>query len=348
MPFLFIGTTGDQAGQSLLAWTVARRLSEKGLDVGFFKPRSTSLIPRNGLWADPDACLFKEVLNLQGSFEEICPGPVLEQAISGKNDKKALEKIKSLATEAAIGKDVVLILGSKHIFFDDVTDSLADVAIISELNADLVLIHRFKKTSTTFYSLLSIISLLKKRVKAIVINRVPAEQISDLKNQVIPFITQKGAPYIVILPEDPFLSFRNVGTINQIVGGQIICGEEFLDRRVVGMTVGTGFLKEELRIFKKVYNKIILLGPEDNGQVVAGVILTGDRKPVDPVLNAAKKSDIPLILVKEDTFLVKERLDHASPALTPLDESKVLYITAMLDRDNSLNEIIQLLGLDSA
>jgi uncharacterized protein len=348
MAFVFIGTTGDQAGQSLVTWALARRLSEKGLSIGFFKPRGTTPICQNGFYIDSDALLFKEVFDLPAPLEKICPGIFSEQAMSPGDNQRQVEEIKALALEAAAGKDALLVIGSKHLFFDDAPHALPDALLISELQADLVLIHHFKKISTTIYSLLSIISLLRERVKSVIINRVPAENIPDLKNQIIPILSQKGVPSVVVLPEDPVFSFRNVGRIKEILEGQIICGEALLGRTVVGMTVGTGALSGGLHIFKRVYNKIILLGPGNDGQEVVGIILTGNRRPADQVLEAAQKSGIPLILVKEDSFGVKERLEHSTPFLTPADETKMLHFTAMLDRDDALNGIVRSLGLDGA
>jgi BioD-like phosphotransacetylase family protein len=64
MPFLFIGSTGDRAGHSLVAWAIGRRLLEKGMSVGFIKPFGTDPVHIHGQWTDQDAFLFKEALNL--------------------------------------------------------------------------------------------------------------------------------------------------------------------------------------------------------------------------------------------------------------------------------------------
>ncbi len=347
MPFLFIGTTGDQAGQSLTAWAVAKRLFDKGLSVGFFKPRMTTPVQLDGFFTDSDAFLFKQVFDIPDPIEKICPSLLYEQASHYQvHHKELINEIRSFATEAAAGKDVLLIVGAKQIFFDDAPHSLSDVLLISEMKADLVLVHRFKKISSTIYSLLSIVSLLREQIKGIIINRVPPEAVSELKDQILPILHEKGISSVAVLPEDDAFSFKDVGRINRILKGRILCGREFLERPVVGMTVGAGVLKGGLRIFKRVYNKIILLGPGEPGQEVAGIILTGNRKPADQVLEAAKTSNIPLILVGEDGFGVKERLEHGTPSLTPADESKMLHFTAMMDREDFLNGIIRSLGLE--
>ncbi|MFC1868548.1 AAA family ATPase [Thermodesulfobacteriota bacterium] len=346
MPFLFLGSTGDHAGQSLIAWAIVRRLMEKGLRIGFLKPFGTGLMKIDDTWADPDAFLFKTVLKIQEPLEKICPYVTAENRIKQDGPTEIIEKIKSLAHELSTGKDLLLILGSKHIFYDDVPHSVPDITLISELNAYTFLVHRYKNIPTSLYSILSVKSLLKETVKGIIMNRVPHEDIREVEDQLIPVLTEKGDSVITLLPEDPVLSLWSIGEIREILEGKIIWGEEYLDRPVEGMTVGTSDLNGELLLFKRVYNKIILLGPSAESRAIAGILLTGNREPAHRVLEASKKSKIPLILVKEDSFMVKERLEQSTPTLTPADEDKMFHFTAMMDRDNSLNMLIQSLGLD--
>jgi BioD-like phosphotransacetylase family protein len=237
-----------------------------------------------------------------------------------------------------------MIIGSNHIYFDDAPHPLPDVSLISELNADTVLVHRYGKISTTLYSLLSVHSLLRENIKGTVINRVPDESFHEIQDQIVPVFSKKGIRNIALLPEDPVLSLRSIGEIKDILEGKILYGEEFLDRPVGGMTVGASDLGGELRLFRRIYNKIILLDPSAGSRKVSGILLTGNREPVDLVLEAAKKSDTPLILVKKDTFSVKECLEQSTPVLTPKNENKVLRLTAMMDRDDFLNRLLRSMG----
>jgi len=68
LSFLFIGTTGDHAGHSLLTWAIARRLVEKGLNVGFLKPFGTYPVKLDEFWTD----LIKTgKIELQGDLDKI-------------------------------------------------------------------------------------------------------------------------------------------------------------------------------------------------------------------------------------------------------------------------------------
>lgn len=339
MSLIYISSTGDHAGQSLIAWTITRRLLEKGLNPGFFKPFGTGPVHINDVWTDPDAFLFKEVLNIQDPLEIICPFADPASAEKHQRPKEMLDKIKKSADHFLAGRDLLLILGSRHIFFDEALHYLPDISIISELNADLVLVHRYQKISTTLYSILSVHSLLRDKVKGIIINRVPPDKIEEVIRQTIPALNEKGIFNISFIPEDPALSFRRLGEICSILNGKVVSGEDYMNNAVERMSVGTTNLSGDLLLFKRVYNKIVLLG-SSNKSGIAGIIMTGNREPGEKIIHAVKKANIPLILIKEDSLEALERLEDVMPSLSAADENKAVHCAGIMDRTNSLNKLI--------
>ncbi len=355
MPFLFIGATGNHAGQTLLTWAIAKRLVQRGLRVGFLKPFGSNPVYEGEIWTDRDALLFKEVLGLQESLERICPFLLSEDACKQKNPEEIINEIKPLARELSLEKDILLIMGSRHIFFDDVTRPVPDISLVKELNADFLMVDRFQEASKSIYSILSISSLLKERVKGIIINRVPPERLEEVKESLIPSLTGRGIPITTALPEDPAISFRSLGDIKELLKGELLCGEERLGQSVAGMTVGSTSLQGGLRVFKRAYNKITLLesalhdplkGEESKGQPkIAGILLTGGQKPTRLLIQAAQEAGIALIIVQQDTFSVLEQLEKTPPTLSSRDQAKVDRFTVMLDHDQSFDGLLRSLGI---
>ena len=270
----------------------------------------------------------------------ICPYVLSGDEKIKDSPDQVLDKIKYLIPPLSKDTDILLIAGSKEIFFDRSPHSIGDISIIAEFDTNLILVHRYQKISTSIYSILSVHSLLKDRLKGVLINRVPPEQLIDVKNRIIPLLNQKDISNIAVLPEDPFLSLRSLEEIREILDGKIICGEEYLDRSVTGMTVSASSLDGGLRIFKRVYNKIILLGPSSDSPKIAGILLTGNREIPSKALEIAQESKIPLILVKKDIFASRELLEQNMSRLTPRDENKVIHFMEMMDHDNFLNRLI--------
>ena len=352
MSFLFIGSTGNHAGKSLLTWAIARRMVEKGLNVGFMKPFGTQPVRIDGVWTDWDASLLKEVLNLQDPLERICPYLVSEDGWREKDKEVIVEELRVLAQELSSEKDILLIMGTQHIFFDESLFPVPDTSLINTLQSDTILVDRYEQPSASLYSILSVSSLLKERLKGVLLNRVSPEKLEGITDQTIPSLSQKGIPVMTAVPEDPVLSFQTLWDIIETLDGKVLCEKESLAKPIGGMTVSSADLEEELNIFRRVYNKIVLLEPSspdtETGtapRTIAGILLTGGRTPPPQAMKACEEARVPLILVKEDTFSAQEHLEQHPPRLSPKDENKMRYFTEFLDRNGALDTLLQSLGL---
>jgi BioD-like phosphotransacetylase family protein len=340
---------------SLLTWAIARRLMEQGLNVGFMKPFGTQPVRIQGVWTDPDAFLLKEALNLQDPLERICPNLVSENGWREKDKELIVGELRVLAQELSNEKDILLIMGTQYIFFDESLCPVPDTSLIKALQSDTILVNRYQQPSTSLYSILSVSSLLKECLKGVLLNRVSPEMLEVITNQTIPSLTQKGIPIMTAVPEDPVLSFQTLGDIKETLDGRILCEEESLGKPIGGMTVSSADLEGELRIFSRVYNKIVLLEPSSPDteigaapRAVTGILLTGGRTPPPQAVTACEKARVSLILVEEDTFSAQERLEQHPPRLSPRDEDKVRHFTEFLDRNGALDTLLQSLSRLSA
>lgn len=351
MPLIFVSSTGDHAGQTLFTWAVARRLMEKGFNVGFLKPFGTHPVQTEALSTDRDAVLFKEILNLEEPLNRLCPYPITDASRTQSSPAEMILELRALVQELSTGRDVLLIMGSGEIFFDVASHGIPETSLITALDADLLLLNRFRDVSTSVYSILSVCSLLGDRVKGIILNRVPPERFAAGAGQLVPRLAEKGIRIAVVLPEDPILSCRSLREVLEILDGEIIWGEEKLDNPVSGMTVGSADLEGELLILKRVYNKIVLLQPSTKteeppiSRPIAGVILTGGRRPPSQVIEAVKRADIPLMIVERDTFATRELLEANPPSISPRDEAKIRRLTELMDRDDAFDRLLHSLGV---
>lgn len=352
--FLFIGTTGDHAGHTLVTWAITQMLVERGFRVGFLKPFGTQRVTLNGHGSDPDALLFKQTLNIQEPLDRICPYLLSEETFKEKGPETIHNEMRTLVKDLSEDKDVLLIMGADHIFLDNASRGVSDISLAAGLEADFILVDRYRDKARSIYSILSASSLLKERLKGIVLNRVSPSLLQEIRDHIIPPLARKGIPSIIALPEDPFLSFQSLGDIRELLEGEFLLGEADREQPVGGMTVGSSDLKGELLLFKRAYNKIVLLRPHppseehepiEGPRSIAGILFTGGRTPPPQLLTAAKKAGIPLILVTGDTFSVLERLGQDPPPLSLHDHAKVRRMMELIDRDNALDTLLQGIGL---
>ncbi|MBN2032496.1 MAG: phosphotransacetylase family protein [Deltaproteobacteria bacterium] len=354
MQNLFVGSTGDRAGHSLITWAIAGKLKEMGLTVGFFKPFGTDPVCIQDRWMDHDAYLLKESLKLREPPEAICPFLVSDEAWKTKAREEIMAHVKTLALEVSSSKDILIIMGSRHIFFDDAACPIPDIELIPEFDADCILIHRYRKVSRTVYSVLSFSSLVKEGMRGLIVNRIPPEEFREISSELVPTLREKGIPVTTALPEDPVLSFRSFRELGDILNGDIIWGKEHLDKPAGGMTVGSADLTGDLSPFKRAYNKIVILEAffdqeteekPSSARAVAGILLTGGRKPPDQLVQAATKARLPLLLVREDTFATLEKLDRVTSHLSPEDDKKVRHMTKLMEQDGGFDRLARSLGI---
>jgi len=343
MRAIFVGSTGNQPGQTLATWALAIKLKEKGLRVGFFKPygllAGTFPPPSGDPLCDSDVLLMRETLGLEESNEALCPITVSENIvpdISGGSGEPLIAKIQESFQRVSAGKDVVVIMGAKEIFFGGGLSGLSDSALVKEFDASVLLVDRYEKDHMTLYSLLSLNSFLDGRVKSAILNHVPPEKIGHVKGKIIPFLQEKGLKSIIPISEDPILSAQTVYSIAGVVGGQIIGSPEKENNLVETSTIGSKHLEGSLSIFKQVYNKIILVGlnPGDASEKpVAGIILTGGKPPGEILLRVARDRSIPIILTPADTFQAMEKMEKVRPPMGKKDEFRVRQFLRLIDRE---------------
>ncbi len=352
MHTIFIGSTGSSPGQTLATWALAVRLREKGMKVGFFKPYG--LVPdlgpsSEGGVCDADVVLMKSFLGLTEGVEVLCPVMLTENLIpeisAGQGDDLA-EKIHRAFQAISQGKDVVLIMGAKEIFFGGGLSGLSDSVLVKRFDASVLLVDGYQRDNLTFYSLLSLNSFLDGRVKSAIINHVPLDKMDHVCTKVIPFLKDKGLRSVVAVPEDPILAAFTVAAIAELIDGQILCCLEQKENLIETFTIGARHLEGPLSIFRQVYNKIIMVGlvqADEQKSTIGGIILTGGKSPSELVLKVARERSIPLVLTRGDTFQTMERLERVQPFLSLREEFKVHRFLQLVELEKDADQWVEAL-----
>ena len=342
MKQIFISATGGKAGQSLVAWCIADILRSQGLRIGFFKPFVTRPLVKNGRVEDKDVLLMREYFDLKEETEHLCP--VIPDDVPGDEvvREEQLMKIEECYERVKQEKDVLIIMGSEKVFYEPDSPYLPDGSLVNTFDAPVLLVDKFQSESMTMYSVLAIDSFLKERVKAVIVNQIPPEGMDACQNKLVPFFQKRGAPNIFLVPQDRILASVTVRNIIDIIRGQVLVGENRLENLVEGTSISSSHLKGSLHLFRRIYNKIILLGltaenvnaPLDSSQIT-GIVLTGGRKPPPLIVNTCGDLGIPLVVTPLDTFDSMEKIQKQQIHITPQDSYK-------------LNRFLQLLGGEEA
>lgn len=348
MQQIFICSTGVKAGQSLAAWSIGEILQSQGMRVGFFKPFVTRPIIKNGQVIDKDALLMKEYLNLEEDLELICP--VLPEEVPGDEiaREEQLKKIETSYDVVKDKKDALIIMGSEQVFYESESPYLPDGTLINRFDSPVLLVDKFQSESMSMYSVLAIDSFLKEKVKIVIINQIPPESMESAYRKLVPFFQKRGSPMVFLVPQDRILASLTVRNIVDLVQGEVLAGKNRLENLVESTSISSSHLTGSLHIFRRIYNKIILLGPNlDNSPapllppVITGILLTGGRKPASIVVNTCEDLGIPLIVPPADTFTTMEKIQKQNVHITHEDVYKLKRFLQLLGSEEASRKIVK-------
>ena len=127
-----------------------------------------------------------------------------------------------------------------------------------------------------------------------------------------------GIDLLGCIPEEPVLANASLGQISKTIKGVFLNGRERYRRRVRKVIIGAMNSSHVMEFFEPGTlvitpgdrEDIILaalstasLG-ENDGQSLAGLVLSGDLTPSTPVLDLIKNSDLPIISSPHDSYTV--------------------------------------------
>jgi BioD-like N-terminal domain of phosphotransacetylase len=347
MKKIFISSTGVRSGQSLAAWCVGEMLRSQGLRVGFFKPFVTHPVSHNDQIIDKDALLMKEYFNLPEELSILCP--VVPEEVPGDevSREEQLMQIEECYEKVQKEKDALIIMGSKKIFYEPDSPYLPDGVLVNRFNAPVLLVDRFQNENMSMYSVLAIDSFLKDKVKFVFVNQIPLESVDTAYNKLVPFFQKRGAPMIFLVPQDRILTSLSVRNIVDIIQGEVLTGENRLENLVESTSISSSHLKGSLHLFRRIYNKIILLGLEADtlntpliSSKVTGILLTGGRRPAPIIVNTCGDLGIPLAVTPFDTFVTMEKIQKQQTHITYKDVYKLKRFVQLLGGDEAIQKIV--------
>ncbi|NQT32756.1 MAG: hypothetical protein HQ594_03675 [Candidatus Omnitrophica bacterium] len=138
----------------------------------------------------------------------------------------------------------------------------------------------------------------------------------------------------------------------------VLCGEKFLSRQMKKILVGAMEVKEAAQYIEDdclvitpgnrmdLINLIIKIhtGRFAAPKKIAGLILTGGRIPKRRVYNALKKTDIPTLMSRYNTYDVASTVHDLTVKIKSRDENKVKLVIDMVKKYVDMEEVVNKLG----
>ncbi|QLG28814.1 phosphotransacetylase family protein [Halorarum halophilum] len=316
---LLVTSTRESIGKTAIVLALGRIAAERGLSVGYMKPKGTRLRSVVGKTLDEDPMLAREVLDTGAETHEMEPvvySPTfIEGAVRGREDPDALaERVREAFDGLAEGRDLMLVEGGGDVRTGGVV-GLTDPDVAELLDAEVLLVAEYQEPGDVD-EVLAAAADVGDRLAGVLFNRVGDTAYDTLESDVVPFLRSRGIETVGIVPRRTDLAGVTVQTLADELGAELLTDgdtDAVVERFLVGAMGG----EEALRYFRRSRDAAVITGGDradiHTAAIEAGsvncLVLTGGHRPPGSVLGAAESAGVPILLVSGDTLTTVERAE---------------------------------------
>ncbi|EFW92460.1 cobyrinic acid ac-diamide synthase [Haladaptatus paucihalophilus DX253] len=333
MNTILVTATEESTGKTAVALALARLAQQRGLSVGYMKPKGTRLQSNVGKTLDEDPMLARELLGLDAEMHELEPvvySPTfIEQAIRGREDPDKLrEQIRTSFESLSSGHDLMIIEGGGNLTTGGIVD-LTDPEVAELLDAEVLLLSGYEKGSDVD-DLLAAVDDIGDRLSGVLFNAVSNTNFDPLDTDVVPFLEGRKIPVLGVVPRQQDLAGVTVGDLAAELNAELLTKAdtgEFVERFLVGAMSGD----KALRHLRRTRDAALVTGGDRpdlhtvalEAPGVKCLILTGGFRPPGAVIGKAEEKGVPVLLVQADTLTTIERAEDVIRSGRTRDEETV-------------------------
>ncbi len=342
-----VGSAGS--GKTAVCVGLALKFREAGYKVSYFKPVGNVAGP--GDRADEDALLMKELLGMSQGLDTISPFTASAHYFARyKRSKENLVKISKAFKEASKGADLVIVEGTSSLH--TLAGLGLDAASIAKKLSSKVLAVNNIANDFDFDAAIFNAEFMKEKCDFIgcIFNNIRAEVLGKVRDTYSPMFKEMGVRVFGLIPGFLEISAPTVREVADVLGGEVLTGEEHMGLPVEDTLIGAMTLDSALSYFRRSANKAVVTGG-DRAEIAlaaletstSALVLTGGLHPDVKVLARADEKGVPVILVPYDTYTTVQKLQVASRKIKPADAKAINLAKENIARYCEFEEIAKAL-----
>jgi BioD-like phosphotransacetylase family protein len=175
---------------------------------------------------------------------------------------------------------------------------------------------------------------LSDKFIGVILNKVTHEFLQSVTDYIVPFLKRKDIDILGILPHDSVVGSVTVEELNDIIGGKLLCGHNRLNNLIEHFLIGAMQVDKAIEYFKRTRNNAVIAGGDRSDIHLSAIesgtesgteclILTGDLYPSEMIISRAEEKEIPILVVRDDTYTVAKKLEKLSVRIRLRDKTKV-------------------------
>lgn len=316
---LLLTTTEDSTGKTAIALALAQIAHDRGLTVGYMKPKGTRLQSHLGKTVDRDPIFAAELLDLDEPIETLEPivySPTFIQGVLRGHDDPAAIRTRVAETCAELGAshDVLIVEGGGHLDAGAIL-RLSDPELATLIGARVVLTARYSEPADIDRTVAAA-RRFGEELTGILFNAVGDTEMDDLAGDVSPFLEAEGIPVLGIIPRRRELAGVPVDQFARDLGAELLV-DEGMDRLIERFLIGAMGREAAAAHLRRTRSAAVITGGDraDIQSVaieapgVECLILTGGHRPSEAILGRAASAGMPVLLTSADTRTIVDRAE---------------------------------------
>ncbi len=361
---LYIAAAEAEAGKSMIILGIMDFLSRHIDKIGFFRP-----IVRSGEVMDNHIRLISSRYNLKFDYESmygLTSDEMLEFHQTGDTEgvfTSILNKYKQLEQNC----DFILVEGSDFRSYLSTYEFDFNLNVANNLGCPIISIVRgYNKAVSEVSESIQIMRRVMQHEKCIqlgtIVNRASKNDLSKIKDILKTSMPEESLNFVI--PEEKFLQRLTMRQIKDIIGAEVIYGDDeslnydVTDFKVAAMNIesvlknvteGTLIITPVDRLDLLVGLSLTLLS--DNYPKIAGILLTCGLKPDDQfkqLIYGLKKLPVAILSVESDTFKAAADVNKVRPLLLPENEQRLATALGLFEDHVNIKQLADKITFSSS
>ena len=357
---LFVAATRQDQGKTTISLGLLAAFEELTPPVGFIKPVGQRYVEVDGVRVDEDVALMRAVFKSDVGLADMSPVTVgrsfTRDYIANPNRQELVDRVRGAFERVAAGKSVVVIEGTGHAGVGSCFD-MSNAEVAKLLGAKVVIVTEGGIGGPIDEVMLnaSVFHEHGVPILGVVLNKVRPERLDSVATFVEEGLARKGVDLLGVIPHEDVLANPTMRQILDEVGGDLLNGDGYLANEIETVIVGA---MTAHRALDYIYHNSLLLTPgdrddlilaamssyavgDDKANFVAGILLTGGVRPHENIVRLLRRTHIPVILVKGDSYSIAAAVHTLKIKIQPADIKKIIMARRLVKRFVNVQKIIE-------
>ncbi|HPD15740.1 MAG TPA: AAA family ATPase [Planctomycetota bacterium] len=359
---LFVAATRQDQGKTTISLGLLAAFEEMTPPVGFIKPVGQRYVEVDGVRVDEDVALMRAVFKHEVGLADMSPVTVgrsfTRDYILHPNRQSLVDRVRAAFERVAEGKSAVVIEGTGHAGVGSCFD-MSNAEVAKLLGAKVIIVTEGGIGGPIDEVMLnaSVFHEHGVEILGVILNKVRPEKLDSVATFVEEGLGRKGIELLGVIPHETILSNPTMNQILNEVGGDLLNGDRYLANEIETVIVGA---MTAHRALDYIYHNSLLITPgdrddlilaamssyavgEDKANFVAGMLLTGGVRPHENIVRLLRRTNIPVVLVKGDSYSVAAAVNNLKIKIQPVDTKKIVMARRLVKRFVNVQRILDAL-----